>query len=64
MTYLRRQWNAQQEANYGHQQGDDGLVPDDPDCTDLIYDGCHQSLQQAELHGQEQKTRRHILYVV
>lgn len=55
MTYTRRQWNAQQEPSYGHQQGDDGLVPDDPVCTDLINDGCHQSLEQAELYGREQK---------
>lgn len=54
MTYPCGQWNAQQESNYGHRQGDDGLVPDDPVCADLIDDGRHQRLEQTELHDKGQ----------
>lgn len=49
VTDLSGQRHAQQEANDGHGQRDDGLVLDDPVCSDLVHDSCHQSLQQAEL---------------
>lgn len=49
MTHLSGQRHAQQESHDGHRQCDDSLVPDDPVGSDLVYDGRHQSLQQAEL---------------
>lgn len=58
VTHPSGQRHAQQESDDGHRQRDDGLVFDDPVGSDLIHDGRHQSLQQAELQSRRRSEIR------
>lgn len=57
VTYLRSEWDTQQEASHSHSQCYKGLFADDPLVAHLIHNGRDQSLQQAELRRRQRGQR-------